>query len=311
MELDHHVIRRLAFIRYLFQTAMSQSRTPAPLKCASLLTMHDAAELWLQLASEKLGVGASQPGFMEYWDLLEPKLAPAGLTQKESMRRLNKARVALKHNGNFPSDLDIESFRATTASFFNENTPAVFGVNLEDISLIEFVNPEEARTLLQDAQAAVSGGEILGALDKVALAYAEMIRDYEERKRGRFATSPFYLGRDLTLHGSFRLGLQRGRGMSSEEHRFAEFVDRVKESIEAMQGAFKVLALGIDYRKYSRFKQLTPHVVRGLNGEWGLLAGRIEAGGEPDAEDVQFCVDFVVESALALTEFDYSLGDDA
>lgn len=311
MELDHHVVRRLAFIRYLFQTAMSQSRAPAPLKCASILTMHDAAELWLQLASEKLGVGASQPGFMEYWDLLEPKLAPAGLTQKESMRRLNKARVALKHHGTFPSDLDIEGFRATTVSFFHENTPVVFAVSLEDISLIEFVNPEAARTLLKDAQAAVSGGEILGALDKVALAYAEMIRDYEDRKRSRFAASPFYFGRDLTSHSAYHLGLQGGRGRSSEERKFAEFVDRVKESIEAMQGAIKVLALGIDYRKYSKFKQLTPHVVRGLSGDWGVFQGRIETDGEPDAEDVQFCVDFVIESALALTEFDYSLGDDA
>jgi len=42
---------------------------------------------------------------------------------------MNKARVALKHHGTFPSRLDIESFRASTASLSEDNTPLVFGVS--------------------------------------------------------------------------------------------------------------------------------------------------------------------------------------
>jgi len=51
---------------------------------------------------------------MEYWDLnlikqgLQKKEMEGELTQKESMRRLNRARVALKHHGTMPSKLDIE-----------------------------------------------------------------------------------------------------------------------------------------------------------------------------------------------------------
>jgi hypothetical protein len=107
--------------------------------------MHDAVELFLQLSSEHLNVGTGHPGFMDYWDVLNVKLAPKELEQKESMRRLNKARVALKHHGTFPSNLDIESFRVSTTNFFQENTPLVFGVALDDISLIEFVNPDSSR----------------------------------------------------------------------------------------------------------------------------------------------------------------------
>src|SRR6266496_2832550 len=121
MPLDETEMRRLAFARYLFTLGVSQSKAAEPLAPASLLTFHDAVELYLQLASERLNVGKAQPNFMEYWDFINPKLAPEELPQKESMRRLNKARVALKHHGTFPSKLDVESFRATTASFFEDS----------------------------------------------------------------------------------------------------------------------------------------------------------------------------------------------
>lgn len=306
MELDQHVVRRLAFIRYLFQTGVSQSRTPAPLKCASILMLHDAIELWFQLASEHLNIGTAQVGFMEYWSLLGPRLDPQELSQKESMRRLNKARVAMKHHGTFPSDDDIEAFRASTTSFFQENTPMVFGVNLDEVSLIEYVNPEASRALLRDAQAALARGEVLDALDKIGLAYAEMIRDYEESNRRSFGASPFPFGGDLRFHDAFSMGLNKA-GQSSEERKLAEFVDRVKESIEAMQDAIKMLALGVDHRKYSKFKRLTPHVARMAGGQWRTVRRASRGETAPTHGDVLFCLDFVVESALALAEVDYSL----
>ena len=156
MALHHTATRRLAFIKYIYQTAIAQSHAPSPLSSASLLMMHDAIELFLQLASEHLNVGAKQPGFMDYWDILNKKLAPNEVERKESMRRLNKARVALKHNGIFPSELDIESFRASTTNFFDDNTPIVFNVDLNDISLIEFVPLESSREKLNEAENAIS-----------------------------------------------------------------------------------------------------------------------------------------------------------
>ena len=54
MSLDQSVVKRLAFIKYLYQTAVSQSHAASPGSCASLLTMHDAVKLFPQLASEHL-----------------------------------------------------------------------------------------------------------------------------------------------------------------------------------------------------------------------------------------------------------------
>jgi len=305
MSLDQSLVKRLAFIKYLYQTAVSQSHAPPPRSCASLLTMHDAVELFLQLASEYLNAGTAHLVFMDYWDILNKKLAPDELEQKESMRRLNKARVALKHHGTFPSDLDIESFRASTTSFFQDNTRLVFSVTLEEVSLIEFVNPESAREKLKEALDQIQCGDTLAALDNTALAFTEMIADYEDRKRYNVYTSPFYFGKSMTLLSSVHMGFSGG-SLSSPERKLREFIDNVKESIEAMQDAIKMLALGIDYRKYSRFKMLTPHLTRVMSGEW-VIGQRFKEDEKPSQEDARFCVDFVIESALALAEFDYTV----
>jgi hypothetical protein len=304
MALDHTTVTRLAFIRYLYQTGLTQSRAPSPLSCASLLTMHDAVELFLQLASEHLNVGTSNQAFMDYWDVLNAKLTPKVLEQKESMRRLNKARVALKHHGTFPSDLDIEAFHLSTTSFFRDNTLLVFGIALDNISLIEFVNPNSSRQRLKDAQDQIQNGDTLAALDNVAVAFSEMIADYEDRKRSQYHTSPFFFGQRMTFFNSFFMGLSR----SPSDRKLAEFVDTVKESIESMQNAIKMLALGVDYRKYSRFKMLTPHLTRVVSGDWAIQR-RLADEHKPPQEDANFCIDFVIESAIALAEFDYTIED--
>ena len=302
--MDHSIISRLAFIKYLYQTSLSQSHAPTPLSCASILTMHDSVELFLQLASEYLNAGSAHPGFMDYWDILSKKLGRA-IEQKESMRRLNKARVSLKHHGTFPSQLDIESFRGSVTSFFNDNTPLIFGVAFEDVTLIEYVNPESSRNKLKDAEEDLKKGDTLTALGKTGIAFAEMIRDYETRKRNIFYDSPFYFGRNLTSHSSISMGFI-DRGFLSPDRKLAEFIDRVKESITAMQEAIKILALGLDYRKYSKFRQLTPHVVTVATGDY-MIMPTFQKETVPSVDDARFCIGFVVESALALAEFDYTV----
>jgi len=303
---DHSTVKRLAFIRYLYREGVSQSRGPSPYSCSSILLFHDAVELFLQLASEYLDAGSQRPKFLDYWDLLNARLEGTELGQKESMRRLNKARVALKHHGTFPSELNIESFRAATTNLLEDSTELVFGVSFKDISLIEYVDLETARMRLFAAQRHTQSGEVLEALDEIAVAFLELISDYEDRKRDRWQRSPFFFGKSMTFLNSFHMGIDRTG--SPAERKIAEFVDGVKESVEAMQDAIKVLALGLDYRKYSRFKNLTPNVLRTASKGFRIQR-QMRDPEEVSPEDVRFCLDFVVESAFALGEFDYSLND--
>jgi hypothetical protein len=182
----------------------------------------------------------------------------------------------------------------------------VFAIALDDVSLIDYVSPESSRQKLEEAQRQIPAGDTLDALDNIAVVFADMIAEYEATKRGQYGNSPFFFGRSMTFLDSFGIGLNRGAS-SSSERKLAEFVDSVKESIDAMQDAIKMLALGIDYRKYSRFKMLTPHLARVLSGDWIISRSRLP-DHKPSQDDATFCVDFVVESALALAGFDYTVG---
>lgn len=299
--MHYSTLQRLAFAKYLFSVAVEQSRAPEILASASLLTFHDSIEFFLQIASEHLNVGKKQPNFMDYWDLLSDVLGADRFPQQEAMRRLNKARVALKHSGTLPSRLDVEAFRAATVLFFQEATKLVFEIEFADISLIEYVPSEEARNHLRKAETLSLDSKFSDATVEIELAFEKMISEYESNKRGLGIGSPFFFGKDMTFLSSFHMGLNR--------HEFgdiASFVDNVKESMEAMQRAVKILALGLDYRKYSKFKLLMPHVSRVLSGDYDVqqFAGRRP---EPDEEYVMFCINFVIECAIKLNEFNYSI----
>ncbi|MGH7409402.1 MAG: hypothetical protein ACREKF_15530 [Candidatus Methylomirabilales bacterium] len=297
--------RRLAFVKYLLSLAGSHLKQPEPLACAALLMFHDATELFLQLASEHLDVGKPNLSFMEYWDLISPKLSPDGLPQRESLRRMNKARVALKHYGMMPSRLDLDNFAVSVSRFFEQSTPLVFGVALDSISLLDFIASQSVRAALQRANAGLDAGDLQTGFAGCAEAFDELIRDYEDRKRGRFGRSPFFFGESMTFLSASHIGLDQ----DESDRRLGEFVDKVKQSVEALQEAMKVLSLGLDFRRYARFQLLTPMVVRMGNGNRRVYGWPTDRGAEVSRRDLSFCIDFVIESALRLQEFDFDWQD--
>jgi hypothetical protein len=296
--MEQTYIQRLSFIKYLFSIGYSQSQQPEPLYGAAILSFHDSVELFLQLSSEKLNSKQSK-NFMDYWDVIDSKLNSGTLSQKESMRRLNKARVNLKHHGIIPSKLDIEAFRVTTAAFFAENCPTIFQTDFNTVSLIDFIKFERSRDLLKKAQDDFASGAINEALQNITLSFEYLLSDYENPKRDNYHRSPFFFGKSMTFLSSFHLGLRSG------DRRVMDFVESVKESIESMQKALKILSFGIDYKKYVKFQSITPSVQFTLGGQAHFFSHKETL----NKETVDFCVNFIIESALKLQEFDFELGE--
>ncbi|MCX5996821.1 MAG: hypothetical protein NTV42_04215, partial [Chloroflexi bacterium] len=232
-------MQRLALIKFLSGVAIEQSQRPEPLCSIAILTFHDAIELFLQLSCEHLDISMSKSkiGFLEYWELIAPKVSTGELTQKESMKRLNSARVEFKHNGTLPSKLAIEGFRVNATTFIEENTLAVFGIELSSVSLLDLVQCDEARTSLRESEELIKQNKIEDALDKAALAFQQLISDYEKRKTSKFGRSPFFFGRDMTFLSSFAMDFgQLGAGARFKQ-KMIEFVDKVNESLESLQQA--------------------------------------------------------------------------
>lgn len=82
----------------------------------ALLQLHDSAELLLQLSAEHVNAGEGSQGFLDYWERLSSRVT-GGIPHKEKMRRLNKARVNLKHNGTLPAREDLLGFGDAVREF--------------------------------------------------------------------------------------------------------------------------------------------------------------------------------------------------
>jgi mRNA-degrading endonuclease HigB of HigAB toxin-antitoxin module len=290
-------IQRLAFIKYLFNVAVEQSRRPEPLAAASILTFHDSIELFLHLACEYKDISIKKDTpFLGYWEILKHKLSGEGLTQKTAMSRLNTSRVGLKHQGLFPTKQDIEEFRASAMNFFIDNTSLVFDIDFENISMINLVTYEATKARLEKAEAHRGKEELKQALVEIAFAFAQLINDYETSKQSQFGHSPFFFGEDMIFDSAFSVGIR-----NLDDNRFSNFIDKVKDSIQAMQNAMKILSLGLDYRRYTKFRLLTPQIFQ-WNGKYSYRIIREE---KSSIEDYEFCFNFVIDSAIYLQEFDF------
>lgn len=294
--LDTETIKkRLSLIKFIYGTGLNQADQPLPMASVCILSFHDSVELFLHLISEHYDCGRSGIGFMDYWDVIG-RVIDGELSHKESMRRLNNSRVSLKHHGLLPSYSTIEELKGAITSFFIDNTLQIFDLSFDSISMIDLVQCEGCRSALTTAEENWEKENKDECLKNVTRAFYILIEDYEDRKRSEYGSSPFFFGRDMTFQTSFF--------MEIENSALGRFIDNVKESISAIRDAVKILSFGFDYRKYTKFRLLTPLLRGSLGGTeyFGDLSER-----EFSHDDFIFCKEFIIESAIKLQEFDYEV----
>ncbi len=251
---------------------------------------HDSIDFFLQLASTFLNTTVrSGASFMEYWDPINQKLGKDQLSQKTAMNRLNKARANLKHQGLLLTKTDIESFRINSKDFFEDNTLLVFKIIFNELSFLDLVENSNVKQKLINAQDALDSGEFKKSLEGVGAAYNQLIEDYEKSKEIMPSRSIFDIGGEIR---------QAGRVIPSDEG-IAELVRVMRQ----FQQDLKPLLFKFDYRKYSKFKYFTPDIFT-LGGKpiW-----RHEDKRTFTLEGAEFCIDFVIECALQLQEFDFEI----
>lgn len=296
---------RLAFVRLFFQQGIAQSRQPEPLNVSSVLTLHDAAELFLQVVADHRGV--SLPiivHFPEYWKLLDPTKAPNGvaLTGKRSMSKLNDLRNAFKHHGTLPSVAAIAQACADVRAFLEANTLTVFGMPFDTIDMAEVIPQTAVRDKVRAATASAAGGDFTEAMGLLAEAHDELF-DLVPRPPGpsrvvRFGDTI----RPIAEHeiadtlrppqGDRRLATGHYRNLASG------IADLMKAATE-MQLAIRVMALGIDYRQFARFKRLTPWIAYHLDQH---TERRARTGYAPTSDEFEFCRQFLITAALRIAE---------
>jgi hypothetical protein len=176
-------MRRLAIVKYLYTQALEQERKGGPLAGLALLPLHDAIELFLQVAAEThlLTMTSKQrTDFMEYWTAFSAAGLP--LPYEQQMRRFNSARVEVKHRGLLPIQQHIEEFRSAVTAFLTGATPKVFQIPFDSISMSSLVRSDDVRSALQAAETAAAAGEFGEALEQAAKAFRLSLRHYRDQR---------------------------------------------------------------------------------------------------------------------------------
>jgi len=313
--LDEATLKQLALIRLLYLQGVEQSGRPEPFSLFSLLTFHDAVELFLILATEHLNAPVptkGDPGFMDYWHILRRTDAfPAGvnLLGKGRIERLNRNRNAFKHVGSPPSQSHVDDGLRSATIFFEDNTEPVFGMAFDAIDLADVVPQEDIRKHLKAAAVAEEAGKRKEAMAGLAWAFSKLFDPYTQRQ-----FSPYGFGgkmpRTAEANGIaaqlFILATELRSRQAGNMRSAAKHVDRniaqLNAAVSAMQGGMRVLALGIDYSRYTRFQRLTPTVLRDDDPP-SLL---VDADYAPTREEYDYCVQFVISVALRLAEVEAS-----
>lgn len=297
------IVKRLALIKYLYRIGIEQSRQAGMFAGFSILTFHDSAEMFLLLVLEDRGDPRPENekkkkkdiSFMGYWDYF------TDLTLKESMNLLKERRRNIKHKGIFPSMSDIEESRVTITRFFKENTPKLFNEEFDTISVSDLIVYPNIREYVNLAKSFLTQNNYYDCLVNAKIGFEELLSTYESDKRQ---------WRDSILSVGEKVGKDYRNLVASNKEGLRWF-EQVTHTTNDVRNILKVSALGIDYKKYALFDFITPKVIETCGtGKDKYVYGskdNYEKTRTITNQDCQFCIDFVIDSALKLQEFNFDI----
>jgi HEPN domain-containing protein len=289
--ISSELMRRLAFVRYLYEQASEQSRGPEPLATVAVLTLHDAAEMFLQIVAEhhQVFIKKKEKAFMDYWSSLMDK--GVELTEQRAMERLNAARVNLKHRGVFPAHSEIEGFRLTVSTFLTENAQSALAVDFDRLSLTHLLRSERVKSKLEQAEASLRSNDLTAAMADAAQAFVLAINEYRERPR---RDGLWTRGHDLhSLFSSFKTLM----GVRNPDSDLRHFAKSIENAGYVLAEAITIVGYNLDFEDYLLFKSHSPIVHQ--TGGGGLIVEWTRSLSA-DAELVRRCVAFVLDTAIRL-----------
>lgn len=289
------IIRRLATIKYLYRIGVEQSFQVETVAGFSILAFHDCVEMFLVLVAENKNKKAEY-NFLEYWTSF------SDLTMKESMKALSDRRKSIKHRGQFPSKNDIEISRVMVSNFLEENTPIQFGIKFEDVSITNLITFSSVKSYLDLAEDYFNKGAFYESLVECKKAFLDLLICYDNSKLN---------GRHSIVNIGDKIGSDYQKLVGHDDKLGHKWFRQISETTNNLREILKITALGIDYRKYTFFNAATPEVSQyvTINGsEFHAIEKSYYEGRRVfNAKTSRFCIDFVIDSALKLQEFDFDI----
>lgn len=288
------LLKKLVLIKYLFSTAEELSYQKGTSASFSILAFHDCVEMLLVLIAHHKNK-RTQDHFLDYWQII-PELPDKG-----KMDNLNTVRVSLKHNAIFPSRDEINRCCHDTRSFLTNSIEYFWHIDFDTISLADMIEFPNIKDYVKKAETFLSENNIYESLCNARIGFEELLSTYESDKM-QWYRSIFNVGE--------KIGTGYENIVPRKEKDKVLWFKQVTKTTNAVRDVLKISALGIDYKKYVLFCFITPSYLPTTSpiGERGYYMKPTDTMSTKP-EDCRFCIDFVIDSALKLQEFQFSIKD--
>lgn len=297
--MDELTMKRLAVIKQLYLHGIDQSYEVEPMNGFSILSFHDSVEMFMKLCAEQKNVRIDRNvNFGDYFVKLPD------LQCNATMTNLNNKRVNLKHYGTLPSKLDIEISRANVTDFFEQNTPIYFEIEFNGISLISLIKYESVKKYMETALSNLTSNNYKESITNSQIAFKELMVCYEEENTKGYRNPFDFAGhlRRLSLFSDIR----------KIDKNFSHYIDDIKNSIKNMEEMTKIIGWGIDYKRYCKFRLLSPYIQMWYSEnrrDYNCYINDEHDNRKCNLRNAQFCFDFVIESALKLQQFNIDINE--
>ena len=288
---------RVPLIKHILSTALDHAGLPEPFCSQAVLGLHDAVELFVQLISEHAGATVSKrAGLLEYWPALEKRLGRA-FPKQHAMRRLNQARVGLKHSGIRPSRDEVSELSEQTVAFLEEASLGILGIGFSELSSVRLVGYEPTASRLSRAEHLGGSGRFGEAAEMCALAFGELMHRFREKSGNEWDYSPFPRLSEATRYSRLSIGHR----WSEQNRDLSEHLEKLSAAFGEIEPVLSMLTLGVEYRQFARFRGVTPKIVAMADGSYLVVD---DMRRSPTSGDILFAIDFAITAALRLREID-------
>ncbi len=220
------------------------------------------------------------------------------LSLGSSVEKINNRRNNLKHQFQIPAQVEVDECKSIATLFFENNTKSIFGHDFNDISIIDLIEYEEVKNLLKNAVVFKTKGEIENCMSEISKAFFELgqvdidfIRDKQQ-----FSYIDIYSIPHLQIPD-----LQGKKELQTLKLYMDSVINAYNKNFHKINESLKIFALGIDYRKYLKFKSFIP--TTSIKDKQGVYTVTKARNIEITHDDLNFAIDFVLDCSLQIQNF--------
>lgn len=247
----------------------------------AVLKFHDSVEYCVRAIIEEYKVNHDRNlDLIPLMKCIERSITDKTLPLLSQMDFLNTTRGKIKHHASVPSAEDTHRCHLYTKDFLERVSKDYLGVDFASVSRLVLIKNARIRSLLENAEKKRRGGDYIGALARVKVAF----------ENARPSDQTFLSKESLSKNLDYAL-----RRIHREMGELLRPIVQIADRIAELEQAVALLMMGVDILKLRRFQEITPIVSTTLSG---IRQISWDPSHEPDNQMTMEAIEYVIDMIL-------------